>query len=75
MRLSKSHPEWVLGFEDEVWFSRYAQPSAATWTPDKPMRLVQNEPDKTDKEEPSPSTDCFAPIPGKCCCALSPGVR
>ena len=50
MRLSKSHPEWVLGFEDEVWFSRYAQPSAATWTPDKPMRLVQNEPDKTDKD-------------------------
>ena len=50
IRLCASHPAWVLGFEDEVWFSRYAQPSAATWTPDTPMRLVQNEPDKTDKD-------------------------
>jgi hypothetical protein len=26
IRLSAQHPEWVLGFEDEVWWSRVAQP-------------------------------------------------
>jgi transposase len=40
----------VLGFEDEVWFSRYAQPLATAWTSDKRLRLIQREPDKTDKQ-------------------------
>jgi hypothetical protein len=44
--LALGHPDWVLGFEDEVWWSRYAQPNLQTWTDDKPLRLLQNEPDK-----------------------------
>jgi transposase len=44
------HPDWVLGFEDEVWWSRYAQPHCHTWTEAKPLRLIQNEPDRHDPE-------------------------
>src|SRR5438445_9246647 len=53
MRLCRTHPQWVLGFEDEVWFSRLAQPNLHTWTLDKPFRLVEKEADKddTDKKE------------------------
>ena len=44
------HPEWVLGFQDEVWWSRLAQPNLHTWTAAKPLRLIQNEPDRHDPE-------------------------
>jgi len=30
MRLAQSQPEWVLGFEDEVWYSRFEQPAMHT---------------------------------------------
>ncbi|MBN9518085.1 hypothetical protein J0H58_06140 [bacterium] len=26
LRASADHPEWAIGFEDEVWWSRVAQP-------------------------------------------------
>lgn len=29
-----------------MWWSRYAQPHLQTWTDDKPLRLIQNEPDR-----------------------------
>jgi hypothetical protein len=48
--LALRHPEWVLGFQDEVWWSRYAQPTRQTWTDDKPLRLIQNAPDRHDPE-------------------------
>lgn len=52
MRLAASHPEWVLGFEDEVWWSRFAQPSMHSWAPeDKPLQLVQQ---PVAKEDPDP---------------------
>jgi hypothetical protein len=40
----------VLGFEDEVWFSRFAQPDLHAWTQQKPLRLVEQVKDKADKE-------------------------
>jgi hypothetical protein len=39
-----------LGFQDEVWWSRLAQPNLHAWTADKPLRLIQNEPDRHDPE-------------------------
>jgi len=39
IRLGQSHPDWVLGYQDEVWFSRVAQPHLHAWTADKPLRL------------------------------------
>jgi len=41
----------VLGFEDEVWFSRLAQPHLHTWTGDKPLRL---EAKSVEKDDPDP---------------------
>jgi len=40
----------VLGFEDEVWFSRYAQPNLHAWTQENPLRLVQKEAHKADPD-------------------------
>ena len=39
IRLSAQHPEWVLGFEDEVWWSRVAQPLLHAWTAGPPMKV------------------------------------
>ena len=42
IRLATSHPDWLLGFEDEVWFSRLARPSLHAWSePDQPLRLME----------------------------------
>ena len=41
IRLVATHPTWALGFEDEVWWSRLAQPALHSWAePDEPLRLV-----------------------------------
>jgi transposase len=46
------HPDWAVGFEDEVWWSRFAQPSVHTWTEeDQALRLVEQV--KT-KQDPDP---------------------
>jgi len=37
-----THPEWAIGFEDEVWWSRLAHPGLHAWAaPDQPLRLVE----------------------------------
>ena len=36
-------PTLALGFQDEVWWSRLAQPSMYAWTEAKPLRLVDKE--------------------------------
>jgi len=42
IRLTSQHPDWVIGFQDEVWWSRYAQPHLHSWSPDgKPLQLVE----------------------------------
>jgi transposase len=41
MRLADRHPDWVLGFEDEVWWSRVSQPSTNAWADGQPLRLVE----------------------------------
>ena len=50
IRLAALHPEWVLGFLDEVWFSRFALPRLHAWTTEKPLRLKQHEADKADPD-------------------------
>jgi transposase len=40
IRMAANHPDIVLGFEDEVWWSREAQPQMHAWSDDKPVRLV-----------------------------------
>lgn len=42
IRLAESHPDWVLGYQDETWWSRLALPAMHAWTlGDEPLRLVE----------------------------------
>jgi hypothetical protein len=52
IRLALSHPEWALGFEDETWWSRFAQPSLHAFSEvGQPMRLIQQ---SAPKDDPDP---------------------
>jgi len=47
-----THPEWAVGFEDEVWWSRLAHPALHAWAePDRPLRLVAR---TVAKDDPDP---------------------
>jgi len=51
MGLAASHPDWVLGFQDEVWWSRIAHPHMHSWAEDKkPLRLIEKEVPKSDPD-------------------------
>lgn len=40
--MAQAHPTWALGFADEVWWSRLAQPHLHAWAEaDQPLRLVE----------------------------------
>jgi len=42
IRLAMAHPDWALGFGDEVWWSRIARPHLTSWAEaDAPLRLVE----------------------------------
>lgn len=42
IRWAQAHPDWILGFEDEVWWSRLARPPLRAWAePGCPVRLVE----------------------------------
>jgi hypothetical protein len=49
--LAATHPTWALGFEDEVWWSRLAQPALHAWAEaDAPLRLVEQTVAKSDPD-------------------------
>jgi hypothetical protein len=40
--LVATRPTWLVGYQDETWWSRMARPALATWTtPQRPLRLIQ----------------------------------
>jgi len=42
IRLVITHPDWTLGFADEVWWSRVARPHLASWAAaERPLRLIE----------------------------------
>src|SRR5437764_3490215 len=48
IEVSAKHPDWVLGFVDEVWWSRLQRPRMHSWTlgpPTKMRALSANESD------------------------------
>jgi hypothetical protein len=55
MRLAARHPDWVLGFADETWWSRLAQPALHTWAMGEPLRLVEQ---MSPKGDPDPKALC-----------------
>ena len=38
-----SRPDWVLGFQDETWWTRLSQPDLFAWAGEQPLRLLSNE--------------------------------
>jgi DDE superfamily endonuclease len=50
IRLAATHPEWALGFQDEVWWSRLAAPCLHAWADDRPLRLVEQAVTKGDPD-------------------------
>ena len=52
IRLATGHPDWALGFVDEVWWSRIAQPTMASWADaSAPLRLVEQ---TVTRDDPDP---------------------
>jgi transposase len=52
IRLAAAHPDWALGEASEVWWSRGAQPSMASWADDgTPLRLVEQ---SVTRDDPDP---------------------
>lgn len=41
IRLAEAHPDWALGFEDEVWWSRLAQPEQHRWVEETGLTRLQ----------------------------------
>jgi hypothetical protein len=39
IELAGKHPEWVVGFVDEVWWSRIARPPLRAWSAGKPVKM------------------------------------
>ena len=51
IRLAAAHPEWVLGYQDECWWSRLALPAMHAWVPDgEPLRLAERAVPKADTD-------------------------
>jgi transposase len=50
IRLAEQHADIALGFEDEVWWSRAAQPQRHTWCEDAPLHLVEKQVPAQDPE-------------------------
>jgi transposase len=38
----RTHPDWVVGFQDETWWTRLAQPDLFAWAAGGPLRLGAN---------------------------------
>jgi hypothetical protein len=56
--LSERDPWWVVGFEDETWWSRLALPSLHAWGgKGEPLRLEQR---SVTKDDPDPKAiSCY----------------
>lgn len=52
IKLSQQNPEWVVGYLDEVWWSRLRDPMMQSWSEEgKPLQLVEKTAYK-DEQEP-----------------------
>jgi hypothetical protein len=51
IRLSEQNSDWILGFLDEVWWSRLRDPMMHSWTEkSQPLKLVEKTPDKPETD-------------------------
>jgi transposase len=60
--LAATHPDWVLGYADETWWSRLALPRLHAWTGDGPLHLVERE---RPRDDPDPKAlSCYGLLRG-----------
>jgi hypothetical protein len=52
IRLATNHPSWAIGFVDEVWWSRLAQPDQHGWVADDARLRLQELQRATDDRDP-----------------------
>ena len=66
MRLAEDEVDWVVGFLDECWWSRVAQPTLHSFSEEgEPLRLVEQ---SLPKDDPDPKAiTCY----GLCICPSS----
>jgi transposase len=55
IQVAAKHPDWVLGFVDEVWWSRLYRPRMSAWTDGPPLKMRVL---KADDSDPDPITIC-----------------
>lgn len=56
MALAEERADWVVGFEDECWWSRVAQPTLHSFSQEgEPLRLVEQ---SVAKDDPDPKAIC-----------------
>ncbi len=77
IRLAATHPDWVLGFQDECWWSRLAQPNLHAWAGTSRCRL-QELAVMVQAVTRGPTggwlaTGCCGATPAGCCCVLWDG--
>jgi hypothetical protein len=77
MRLAEK-VDWVVGFLDECWWSRVAQPNLHSFSEEgEPLRLVEQSLEKDDPpiRRPSLATECTRPSSEGRGCVSWTGVR
>jgi hypothetical protein len=51
LKLANTHPEWVVGFEDETWWSRVSPSQGSAWAEHgRPLRVVEQSVPKEEKK-------------------------
>jgi hypothetical protein len=55
--MAVNHLDRALGFEDDVWWSREAQPQMHAWSADKPVRLMEKAVPAKDPEDKAVACD------------------
>jgi hypothetical protein len=64
IRWARHHPEWLLGFEDEVWWSRLACPTLHAWQDDAhPVRLLEQ---TVARDDPDPQALACSGLLARC---------
>jgi DDE superfamily endonuclease len=64
--VAEQQPDWALGFADETWWSRFAQPQAHSWVEAAtgPLRLLEQE---IPKRDPDPKAlACYGVLLRQC---------
>ena len=55
IRMAESHYDWVLGYSDEVWWSRLRRPRLSSWADGDPLRLIEQVGERADRDPRAPA--------------------